>query len=260
MRHFWVTECLAFAVIAGAATMAFAQPRATYQACVERASGDSAHYPQRIDRDTTITGVSCRQIAGRVIFTYDNKLDVEKSRVTPAVLKEQATSIRRRLCTDPKATAMLKLVDMEYAYYDSTNAFIGAVLNRIEDCERSLDADVASESWVLVGRISDGGSVLELDRASVVREGATVRVWTRVSYEAPIQVSGTTTRASKALALREIHCTQRTERIRRGVYLGSDDRPIFGADKVGPFDLEDIVPGSSAETVMRMACASSVKK
>lgn len=111
-----------------------AQARVSYTACKERASIDSAQYPQRIDNDTTITGVSCRQAKGRIIYVYDNKLDSPRSRLHKNAMKEQAVAIRSMLCTNPSLTAMLKLVDMEYTYYDSKNVFIGTITNRIEDC------------------------------------------------------------------------------------------------------------------------------
>jgi hypothetical protein len=111
-----------------------AQARVSYSACKERASLDSAQYPQRIDKDTTITGVSCRQAEGRVIYVYDNKLDAPRSRLPKNAMKEQAVAIRSMLCTNPSLTALLKLVDMEYTFYDSENVFIGTITNRIEEC------------------------------------------------------------------------------------------------------------------------------
>ena len=114
-----------------------AQARASLKACQERASIDSAQYPQRIDRGTTITGVSCRQAAGRVIYVYDNKLDAPRSRLPNDVIKKQAAAIRSMLCTNPSLTALLKLVDMEYTFYDSADVFVGTITNRIEDCDKT---------------------------------------------------------------------------------------------------------------------------
>lgn len=111
-----------------------AQAKASYTACKERASIDSTQYPQRVDKDTTITGVSCREAEGRVIYVYDNKLDSPRSRLVKNAMKKQAVAIRSMLCTNPSLTALLKLVDMEYTFYDSENVFIGTITNRIEDC------------------------------------------------------------------------------------------------------------------------------
>ena len=111
-----------------------AQARVSYKACQERASIDSAQYPQRIDKDTTITGVSCKQAEGRVIYVYDNKLDAPRSQLPKGAMKRKALAIRSLLCTKPSLTALLKLVDMEYTFYDSENKFIGTITNRIEDC------------------------------------------------------------------------------------------------------------------------------
>lgn len=111
-----------------------AQARVSLKACQERASVDSAQYPQRIDKGTTITGVSCRQSAERVVYVYDNKLDARRSQLPKDAMKTQAVAIRTMLCTNPSLTALLKLVDMEYTFYDAENVFVGTVTNRIEDC------------------------------------------------------------------------------------------------------------------------------
>ncbi len=111
-----------------------AQARVSFKQCQERASIDSAQYPQRIDKDTTIAGVSCRQEKGRIIYVYDNKLNVPRSRIPKDAIKEQRIGIRSMLCTNPSLTALLKLVDMEYAYYDVENVFVGSIVVRIGDC------------------------------------------------------------------------------------------------------------------------------
>lgn len=252
------------AALALVCATAYTQPRASFKACVERASIDSAQYPQRIDQGTTITGVSCRQVAGRIIYTYDNKLDALKSQLAPDALRTQANTIRTMLCTNPNLTALLKLVDMEYVYYDAANVYVGSLVNRIEDCERaSITGTSAPESeaasrWSIVNRRSDGKAVLEIDRTSLVREGGTVRVWTRAVYDSSFSVEGTGSRSRKVLALNEIHCARRTERVRRVVYLGDDDRPILGSER-GPYDTTDIVPGSPKESVLHAVCSPSTK-
>lgn len=111
-----------------------AQARASFKACQERASIDSAQYPQRIDKGTTITGVSCKQSEGRVVYVYDNRLDARRSQLSKDAMKKQAVAMRTMLCTNPSLTALLKLVDMEYTFYDAENVFAGTVINRIEDC------------------------------------------------------------------------------------------------------------------------------
>lgn len=112
-----------------------AQGRATLKACMERASTDSALYPQKIDKDTTIMGVGCREEAGRVVYVYDNQLGVPKSKIPESMLGTQKIAVRNMLCTNPSLKPLLQLVDMEYAYYDSSRVFIGAITNRIEDCK-----------------------------------------------------------------------------------------------------------------------------
>jgi hypothetical protein len=111
-----------------------AQARASFKACQDRASIDSAQYPQRIDKGTTIMGVSCKQTERRVVYVYDNRLDARRSQLSKDAMKKQAVAIRAMLCTNPSLTALLKLVDMEYTFYDAENVFVGTVTNRIEDC------------------------------------------------------------------------------------------------------------------------------
>ena len=114
--------------------VAYGQSRASLRACVERASIDSALYPQGIDRGTVITGASCRESGGRVVYVYDNRLDALKSRLSSNAMETRAIAIRSTLCTNPSLTALLKLVDMKYVYYDAANVYVGTITNRIEDC------------------------------------------------------------------------------------------------------------------------------
>lgn len=79
-------------------------------------------------------GVSCKQTERRVVYVYDNRLDARRSQLSKDAMKKQAVAIRAMLCTNPSLTALLKLVDMEYTFYDAENVFVGTVTNRIEDC------------------------------------------------------------------------------------------------------------------------------
>lgn len=244
---------------------AYAQPRVNLQACLERASIDSAEYPQRVDKGTTIIGVGCRESAGRIIYSYENKLDVYKSDLTPEALRIQAKSIRTKLCTNPALIALLKLVDMEYIYYDAADVYIDSVVNRIEDCVQNPAAAVlalksqSGSRWVTVSRRIDGKAVLEIDRTSLVRNGDVVRVWTRAVYDSEFSVGGSAAQARKVLALNEINCVKRTEKVHRIVFTGEDDQPIPMVEQ-GPYEAIDIAPDSSKENVMQAACSLSTIK
>ena len=247
---------------------AHSQPRATLRACMERASIDSAMYPQRVDKGTTITGVSCRESAGRVIYVYDNKLDALKSELAPDAIQQQATTIRTMLCTNSQLTILLKLLDMEYVYYDVANVHVGTITNRIEDCHKlpsgnetySLPSRSNTKNWVIVSERSDGGAILEVDRASLVRKGSTVRVWTRAAYRKAFSIEGSSDLRSRlVLALNEIDCVERTETVRRIVFLSEDEQPIPLTDK-GPYAAADIVPGTPKEKVFFSVCSHSTTK
>ena len=114
--------------------IAVSQKRFTLKACQNRASIDSEHYPKKISQDTTITGVSCRQANDRVIFVYLNKLDTLRSMVSKEEIEDQGVTMKNKLCSDPILLNMLKVIDLEYVYYDSEGSFIGRLTNRIEDC------------------------------------------------------------------------------------------------------------------------------
>jgi len=126
---------LALAVLAFLAGIKVdAQTRASFKACVERASSDSSYYPQKLDKNTTILGVSCRQEGNRVIYIYENQVGNQLGKLLGADMEKQKAAVRNVACTDPSLKSLLQIVDMEYKYYDSDRVFIGKVTNRIEDC------------------------------------------------------------------------------------------------------------------------------
>jgi len=226
---------------------------------MERASVDSKLYPQRIDKSTTIVGVSCREANGRVIYSYDNKLDLRKAEIGDQAISIQAADIRASLCSDPKLTALLRLVDMEYTYYDSSNVFVGTTMNRIEDCYAKPAGVVTSDKdrWVVVRRRADGGAGLQVDQTSLVRNGAMVRVWTRAVYREPLALTESPIPAKTVLALREVHCTQRTDSMRQVIFLAENGEQIALAGKEFPYEAKSIVPGDVMEDVLKIACSSS---
>lgn len=110
------------------------QARVSFKTCVERASIDNTYYPMRIDKITTITGVGCRQDGDKVIYVYENVLDLPKSKIPKTFINETMSAIRTQICTTPSIRELLALVDMEYTYYDSSNIYLGTINNRIENC------------------------------------------------------------------------------------------------------------------------------
>jgi hypothetical protein len=103
-------------------------------ACCERVSKDAAHYPMKIDKDTTIIGTSCREENGRPIYIYQNQLTVGKNSISATALNEQKLQSLRMACSDPNVLPLLRLIDMEYAFYDNKNTYVGRYTLRIEDC------------------------------------------------------------------------------------------------------------------------------
>lgn len=110
--------------------------------------------------------------------------------------------------------------------------------------------------WELLKPPSTTG-YLHLDRASIVRNGQTVRVWTKAYYhkEIPISFSDPNSlRTRLVAALTEINCSERTETIKRILYL-SDDEAQMILDSKGPFATEDILPGSTGELKFMKVCS-----
>lgn len=114
-------------------TAALARPE--IGACWERVSKDAAYYPMQIDKDTTIMGTSCREENGRPIYIYQNKLTVGKSSISATALNQQKIQSLRMVCSDPNVLPMLRLIDMEYAFFDNQNTYIGRYTLRIEECK-----------------------------------------------------------------------------------------------------------------------------
>lgn len=108
--------------------------RPDIKACWDRVSKDAAYYPMKIDKETTIIGTACREENNRPIYIYQNQLTVGKNSITPTMLKEQRVRSLPMVCSDPNILPLLKLIDMEYAYYDNKGAYIGRYTLRIEDC------------------------------------------------------------------------------------------------------------------------------
>ena len=132
MKIVALTGFVVLTVAAG--SNAYAGARASYEACAERASIDGAFYPQRLDKDTVILGVGCRQEGARIVFAYDARVEGETEKFLRSSMDKQKIALRNGACTDPKVKNLLELVDMEYVYSDSSRKFIGRITNRIEDC------------------------------------------------------------------------------------------------------------------------------
>ena len=108
--------------------------RPDIRACWERVSKDAAYYPMKIDKDTTIIGTSCREENGRPIYIYQNQLTVGKNSISATALNQQKLQSLRMACSDPNVLPLLRLIDMEYAFYDNKNTYVGRYTLRIEDC------------------------------------------------------------------------------------------------------------------------------
>lgn len=107
--------------------------RPNIKACWDRVSKDAENYPMKIDKDTTIIGTMCREENGRAIYIFQNQSVIELSG------QKQIDSLKVEVlpmaCSDPNTLPLLKLIDMEYAYYDKKGKYIGRFTLHIEDCK-----------------------------------------------------------------------------------------------------------------------------
>src|SRR5678816_3967629 len=88
--------------------------------------------------------------------------------------------------------------------------------------------------WQLIRKPTEraGGGYLQYDRASIVRNGNVVSVWTRAIYESPQDVPDMPSTKTHILAsLTDFDCKQRTELTRRILYLSDDEAQIVLAEK-----------------------------
>ena len=112
----------------------YAQERVSYEDCIKVASVSNSSLPRRTDKVTTLTGVGCRQEAGRVIYVFNYSLDVQKSSMPKSFVKDFTHETRNELCTTPSYRNYLKLVDLESMYYDFYHVFIGKIITTEKDC------------------------------------------------------------------------------------------------------------------------------
>lgn len=109
--------------------------RPDIRACWERVSKDAAYYPMKVDKETTIIGTMCREENNRPIYIYQNQLTVGKDSISTKMLSQQKVQSLRMACSDPNILPLLRLIDMEYAYYDSKGTYIGRYTLHIENCK-----------------------------------------------------------------------------------------------------------------------------
>ena len=110
--------------------------RPNIKACWDRVSKDSTYYPMKIDKVTTIIGTMCREENGRAIYIYQNQLASDKAGAsTQKEIDSLKVEVLPMACSDPNTLPLLKLIDMEYAYYDMKGKYIGRFTLQIEDCK-----------------------------------------------------------------------------------------------------------------------------
>jgi hypothetical protein len=107
--------------------------------------------------------------------------------------------------------------------------------------------------WVKVG--SGGGSESYIDKRSIIKSGASYKVWSLVSY-ASVQNTpdGTPYRSLKALHL--YSCEQRTTTLQSQVFYPEPmgKGTVAGSFKYEKFAPEDIIPDSVSDGALQVIC------
>lgn len=116
-----------------------------------------------------------------------------------------------------------------------------------------------SADWITVTSSADG--VFQVDKASLKREGHVVHFWSRIRFSKvkalpePLPSSGATYIESKDFS--SIDCKNETLTVKSFHYYDEDGRVVYSSPT--PLETQQIIPESTAASVMKFVCASAPK-
>lgn len=121
----------------------------------------------------------------------------------------------------------------------------------------NVGINVRAAEWETVNTPENGSvGYLQLDRASIIRNGQTVRTWTRAVYYISSKIEGSLGLHSRVvMALTEFDCAERTESTRKILYMSDDKNPQTLAER-GPYPTADIIPGTPREKIFSLVCSA----
>lgn len=119
-----------------------------------------------------------------------------------------------------------------------------------------FDKAIAAD-WELVRGPAHGApGYLQIDRATISREGTSVSFWQRAVYPQPLDIPGSPGLKSRVIVSQKIiDCSKRVETLRKVVYLSDDSSQLRLAER-GPYEPDDVIPGTPAEEVLELMCNS----
>ena len=121
-------------------------------------------------------------------------------------------------------------------------------------------ASAAADWEIIRSPTANGGGYLQLDRATIKVDGSLVTVWTRAVYPEPILIPGSTATKSRiVLAQTDFNCSERTERVRRVVYLTDDGSEMVLAER-GPLEKAEVLPDTTRENLLLKVCSIKPKQ
>jgi hypothetical protein len=127
---------LAVTVFASLLATSAVHATVSFADCSAVASEMNKNFPQRVDKLTSINGTTCLSGSERPVLQYNMGLDMSKAEVPPNAIDSLKARILQGWCTDPNQSKLLKDVDIKYAYYDRSGAYVGEVMFGIENCPR----------------------------------------------------------------------------------------------------------------------------
>jgi hypothetical protein len=120
------------------------------------------------------------------------------------------------------------------------------------------NASHGAEDWHVF--TSNGANIsLAIDKASVIRQGATVKFWERVEFEKPEQQDEVSGRMIKFKRIhRVMDCSARTQGVLRGSLFAENGKLIEASiSEPASVQMSSIPPGTLAEQELDLACAKT---
>ena len=102
--------------------------KATDEACLAASKKLNAALPSRQDSFTTVIGTSCRREGDRIVFVYENQIDIKNSAFSKTFEKEQRVAVKNMVCSNPAFKPLVQFADLRYDYYDASRIFVGTAI------------------------------------------------------------------------------------------------------------------------------------
>lgn len=124
-------------LVIGLCISTLANSKMSLQMCTSIASEMSKSFPQRINRDTTLTGAVCQKGESRPVLMYHMVVDGLKVDFPANYFESMRATQLNGWCSNAKMRKTFTEVDITYSYYDRVGIFVGELNHRVEECSMS---------------------------------------------------------------------------------------------------------------------------